>query len=110
MNRNVFNLLASKNNFGKTFVCLKNSAFFSSVYFNSIYCFSDAAILLETFLYENKFGHIWGDVASLLFPESLYKYDSAEHAPYYLDALNLNSTAWYLPVTCSCIPLFKTFS
>ena len=66
-------------------------------------------ILLNPLLYDDNFGHSWGDVASSLFPESWYKCDSAEYALPYMDALNLNSTAWSSPVTCSCLPFFLNF-
>ena len=58
----------------------EESALFPFVICNPISCFSDAAIILEPFLYDNKFDHSWGDVVSLFFPDSWYKFDSAEHA------------------------------
>ena len=39
----------------------KESAFFPSVNFNHRYCFSDAAIIFKTFLYDDNFSHSWGD-------------------------------------------------
>ena len=72
---------------------LKESNIFPSVKFNNRYYLSDTDILLENFLYDDNFGHSWGDVASFFFPESWYKWDSAEHAPSYMDTLNLTSTA-----------------
>ena len=55
----------------------KYIALFTSVDFNPRSCLSDATIILETFLYDSYFDHIWGDVASLLFSESWYICDSA---------------------------------
>ena len=88
----------------------KESSFFPHNNFNTRYCSSDTSILLKTFLYDDNFSHSWGDVASFFFPESWYKWYSAEHVPSYMDALNLTSTDWSLPVTCSCIPFFNLFS
>ena len=87
----------------------KKSAFFPSINYIPRYCFYDAAILLETFLYDDNFSHSWGDVSSLFFPEPWYKCDSAEHAPSNVVALNTTSTAWSSPVPCYYIPPFNFF-
>ena len=71
----------------------KDSEFFPPVHFYPISCLYDDDIHLKPFLYDDNFDHIWGDVASLFFPESWYKCDNAEHAPSYVDTLNLTSTA-----------------
>ena len=91
------------------FYAWKESAFLTSINFNPISCFYHAAIILEILLYDDNFDYIWGDAASFLFPDLWYKCDSAEHAPSYVDAINLNSKSCSSPVTCYCIPIFLYF-